>query len=71
MKTALKTDKTYLTNDEILARVEQSSLDEFVKYIESQPKMTKADYNKAFKRFVGCLGVTAAGYFVLNGDFKN
>ena len=52
MKTALKTDKTYLTNDEILARVEQSSLDEFVKYIESQPKMTKADYNKAFKRLL-------------------
>lgn len=71
MRSALKTDRRYLTNDELLSRVDQASVKEFVEYVEANPKMTKTDYNRAFKRFVGCLGVTAAGYFVLNGSFKD
>ena len=71
MKSVLKTDKMYLTNDEILARVEQSSLDEFIKYCDSLPDMTPAKYAKVYKKFIGCLGLTAAGYFVINGDFKD
>ncbi len=71
MKRVLKTDKTYLTNQELMSMVEQETLDDFIKYVDSQPKMTKEEYQKVYKRFVLCLGLTGAGYFVLNGDYKN
>ena len=70
MQRTLKTKKVYMTNDEILARVEQSSLDEFIKYVDSLPDLTPAKYAEVYKKFIACLGLTAAGYFVINGDFK-
>ena len=71
MQSVLKTDKKFLTNEEVLARTDKASIKEFVEYVEANPKMTKTQYKKVFKRFMSGLGITTAGYFVLNGSFKD
>ena len=71
MQSVLKTDKKFLTNDEVLARTDKASVQEFIDYVEANPKMTKTQYKKVYKRFMAGLGLTTAGYFVFNGTFED
>lgn len=71
MQSVLKTDKKYLTNEEVLARTDKASVKEFIEYVEANPKMSKTQYKKVFKRFMSGLGITTAGYFVFNGTFED
>lgn len=71
MQSVLKTDKKFLTNEEVLARTDKASIKEFVDYVEANPKMTQTQYKKVFKRFMTGLGITSAGYFIFNGKFED